>query len=423
MIAFAFASDREAHPLQAALSLALAGPRRLEDRSDLALHLDRAMVGVEDHLRLLDHVQPATGREFDLAAYYADDVDTQAWCAAHEGRFLACVGMGFVCRLVKICERVGAALLPVALTADGSFARPAPAAVDEELVALVRGDADVSRAEAMAIASTWPAPHAWGLQCGFGSWALFYDLLRLVWLHEMAHALCGHVNVVQDRLGLAGLQELSAERQARVRVQDLDLPRHFVLQSFETHADEFATAYCVEQLLFVKDPASAIAGPRVDLATRLVVFNLACCVFAVMWAQAEHGGRPWTSPVPTPEQQAQGLRILPVDSSHPPADFRYLRFRTTHQRLLDEFHAQEPEAAGLRAKVDAHSFGMLAALERLDPSFGDLRVVTPLVAETPQMQRLADYEDLMLDVGDLLAPWLREAGFLPRRALQGAAAS
>jgi hypothetical protein len=398
MIDFAFASDREPHPLQAALSLALAAPRRLEDRSDLALHMDRAMVGVEDHLQWLDHVQPATGREFDLAAYYADDLDTQAWCAAHDGRFLACIGMGFVCRLVKICDRIGAAILPLALKADGGFSRPAPAAFDGELAALIRGDIDVSRAEAQAIASAWPAPHAWGLQCGFGGWALFYDLLRLVWLHEMAHALCGHVAVVQDRLGLAGLQEFAAEREAAVRVQDLDLPRHLVLQAFETHADEFAAAYCIEQLLFVKDPPSAIAGPRVDLASRLVVFNLACCVFAVMWAYAERAGRP-------------------VDSSHPPADFRYLRFRTTHQRLLDEFHAQEPQAAGLRLKVDAHSFGLLEALESLDPRFGDLRVITPVVAQTPQMQRLADYEDLMLDIGELLAPWLREAGFLPR-ALQ-----
>ena len=418
MIEFVFASDREPRPLQAALSLALAAPRRLEDRSDLALHMDRAMVGVEDHLQWLDHVQPATGREFDLAAYYADDLDTQAWCAAHDGRFLACIGMGFVCRLVKICDRIGAALLPLALTADGSFSRPAPMGVDADLVALIQGDVDVSRAEAQAIAGTWPAPHAWGLQCGFGGWALFYDLLRLVWLHEVAHALCGHVAVVQDRLGLAGLQEFAAERQPTVRVQDLDLPHHFVMQAFETHADEFAAAYCIEQQLFVKDPVSAIAGPHVDLASRLVVFNLACCVFAVMWAQAERGGRTGMSYAPTREQQDQGLTFRPVDGSHPPADFRYLRFRTTQQRLLDEFHAQEPQAAGLRLKVDAHSFGMLEALERMDPRFGDLRAITPMVAKTPKMQQLADYEDLMLDVGDLLAPWLREAGFVPRGALQ-----
>ena len=168
----------------------------------------------------------------------------------------------------------------------------------------------------------------------------------------------------------------------------------------------------------MKDPVSAIAGPHVDLASRLVVFNLACCVFAVMWAQAERGGRTGMSYAPTREQQDSGLTFRPVDGSHPPADFRYLRFRTTQQRLLDEFHAQEPQAAGLHLKVDAHSFGMLEALARLDPHFGDLRAITPMVAKTPKMQQLADYEDLMLDLGDLLAPWLREAGFVPRGALQ-----
>ena len=422
MIEFAFASDRDGHPMQAALSLALAAPRRFEARTVLAGHLDRAMIGMAEHLQQLDHVQPGSGRHFDLAAYYADDLETQAWCAMHEGRHLACIGMGFVCRLVKVCQRLGDALLPVALTTDGSFHRAPPAARDVDLCRLIDGDVDVGIAEAQAIVAGWPEPHAWGLQCGFGAWALFQDLLRLVWMHEMAHALCGHVGVVQDRLGLTRLHEFAAERQSTDRVPGLDLPRHLVLQALETHADEFAAAWCVEQLLDVKDPASAMAGPRVDLASRLVVFNLACCVFAVMWAEAERRERPGMSYMPPRHEQDRGVTFNPVDSSHPPAAIRYLRFRTTHQRLLDALAAQEPQAGGLRLKVDAHSFGMLAALERLDPRFGELRVVTPMMAETPQMQRLADYEDLMLDVGDLLVPWVTQAGFVPRHLLGDAAA-
>lgn len=415
MIEFVSPVDEDEHPLQASLGLALAAPRRYQAFSMLGLHLDRTLRGTMEHLQSADHVQAATGRAFELAAYYADDVDTQAWCAAHQGRFLACVGIGFVCRLVKICDRIGAALLPLSLTAQGSFSRPPPAAADAELAALIRGDAGVGRAEALALVDAWPSPLLFAMECGFGGWALFHELLRLVWVHEVAHALCGHVNFVQDRLGFERLQETRAVPRETVRLDGMDIPRHWVLQSLETHADEFASDYCLSQMLIARDPISSMAAGRIDLATRLVLFNLAACVFAVLWAEGERdaprvGGEDLIR-APGPA----GTPIRPVDSTHPPAAFRYLRYRTLQQRALDRLAEREPEALGVRASVDAHSLAMLDGLARLDPRFDELRVVTPITAQTPQMQRLADYEDMMLDIGDLLAPSLRETGFLPRQ--------
>ena len=123
---------------------------------------------------------------------------------------------------------------------------------------------EVSRAEALKIVAGWPAADTCAAQLPLGGFALFYDLLRLVWLHEWAHALCGHAGLAHKELGLLRLHEFAAEREGEDVVEGLGFPRHEVMQALELHADGFATRYCVGGTAF----AGLIATVQCSLGVR-----------------------------------------------------------------------------------------------------------------------------------------------------------
>lgn len=412
MFDFIYPSAPErAHPLYDRLSIALVAPRAHVACNALTRHMDQAMVWAALDLDLRTHRNLATERSFDCASYYADDANTVAWCAMHEGAYLATIGMPFVRRLVKVCQRIADAVLP--LMPDGRAAEGRTIERDAELAALLQGNAAVSEAEALAIVAAWPGADTQGAQIGLGAFALFYDLLRLVWLHEWAHALCGHVALAQEQLGLARLHEFAAERESDATMDGFGFPRYEVLQTLEMHADEFATRYCVGEILWGTDPMGDLAGPSINLIERLVVFNLACCVFAVMWADAERHFLPGETLYPTREQQDEGLLFVTTKTSHPPAPLRYLRFRGFERDLVVHYAQHNPSAAQLPLWVDARSFGLLDPLSQLDPRFYGLRAETPVVARTPDMSRLEAYEAHLLEVATALRPQLERCGFVP----------
>jgi len=287
---------------------------------------------------------------------------------------------------------------------------------DEMLAALLSGDAEVSPAEAREIVAGWPAPGTRGAQIPLGAFALFHDLLRLVWLHEWAHALCGHAALVRDSLGLVRLHEFAADRAGNELVAGLGWPRHEVLQSIELHADEFATRYCVGQLLSGQDTVGELAGPSINLVERLVIFNLACCVFAVMWAEAEQRWQPGISfypPRPSLDSDRPEPLYVSYPTSHPPAALRYMRFRDFQQEQVMQYALRNPKAATLGPAIDGHSFLMLEALAPLHPRFWRLRDDTPGPARTPEVGRLIAYETHLLKIGRALAPLLEKTGYVP----------
>jgi hypothetical protein len=238
-----------------------------------------------------------------------------------------------------------------------------------------------------------------------------------VWLHEWAHALCGHVAFVASDLHFSQLDEFSAQRLGCKDLGKLKYPRNHILQALELHADEFALRYCVGEILWGYDPIGQMAGPHVDLIERLLIFNAACSVFAIVWSLGEQRFSPGMTFYPPPqplddEPDEPDPMFVTVKATHPPAALRYLRFRTFQSNLTREY-AQQKALPKLLTAVDAFSFRFVTSAARLDGHFYDLRVVTPVVAGTPTMKRLDAYEAYLLKIGAEIEPRIVELGFVP----------
>jgi hypothetical protein len=398
------------------LAAELIAPSVFLEKNPLTDHLWAAMWHPSIALTAVNHVQRVTAHPFTCASYYADDPAVMAYCAAGREGHLATIGMSFVRRLVKICGRLGGPLkmrprVPKEKTTVGRPER------DDVLTGLLAGTGEVSEAEALDIVASWPSADTQSAQIELGEYTLFYDLIRLIWLHEWAHALCGHVHFTSNTLGLAQLHEWSADRMDERQVEKLGYPRYEVLQALELHADEFATRYCVGEILWGFDPIGQIAGPNVDLIDRLLMFNVACCVFAVIWSLAERQYYPDMSFVPgqhaVPSGEPDPLFVT-FKTSHPPAALRYYRFRDFERELAVKY-----SAAMLSPMVDAVSIGFLDTLAYACPHFYQLLHQTPMIAKTPTMKRLEAYEGHLLQIGNVLTPFLETSGYLPTRSLSG----
>ena len=396
------------------ISLALVAPPPYTGNNALTRHLQRALMGPVEHLTMLGHVNRERGVAFNCFAYYADDPEAVASCSMRDDVYLASIGAPFVWRLVKICDRLGPALarrprVPKRPEAPG---RLTP---DPELAGLLDGTIDVSEAEAVRIAGAWPDAATLSADIELGEYALFYDLIRLVWLHEWAHALCGHVAASAGALQLTQLPEFSKARAENVPLGATGYSRLEILQALEMHADEFATRYCVQQLLWGVDPIGQLAGPKVDLIDRLLIFNVACCVFAVVWALAEQRYSPGMSfyppALPLTSNEPDPLFTV-IKASHPPAALRYLRFRDFQRDLAAQYGGG---GSHLSPMVDAVSFGFIDTLGQANPHFFDLQNKTPMLVKTPTHKRLIAYETHLLGLDPILSPLLVRGGFVPTR--------
>jgi hypothetical protein len=266
-IEFIGPSGGNASPEFEALRASVGAPPPWFDTSALSGHLSQAMWFPALFFSSQQHLNAQSGRPFSLWAYYADDLDVIAYCVADEDRHLATIGAPFVWRLVKICDLLGEALSRRPRIGVATAEQP-KLSHDPEFAALLAGDIAVSRDEAVAIAARWPEPEREGQQLELGPYALFHDLVRLIWVHEWAHALTGHVSFASRDLQLMALPEFSAERSQLQSASADRPPAHEVFQAIELHADEFAVRYCAQQILWGYDPIGRVAGPRVDLVDR-----------------------------------------------------------------------------------------------------------------------------------------------------------
>lgn len=398
------------------LAAELIAPPPFLEKNALTDHLWQAMWHPVIELSAMEHAHRTTRQRFSCVSYYADDPGVMAYCAAGREGHLATIGISFVRRLVKICGRLGPALKQRPRIPKRTSDAAANPERDDVLTGLLAGKVEVSEAEALEIVGSWPPANTQSAQIELAEYALFYDLIRLIWLHEWAHALCGHVTFASDALGLMRLHEWSADRVEERPIEKLGHSRHEVLQALEVHADEFATRYCVDKILWGFDPVGQLAGPKVDLVDRLLVFNVACCVFAVIWSLAEQQYYPGISffpPRPPLTSNEPDPLFVTFKTSHPPAALRYYRFRGFQRDLAVRY--SQPGAATLSPSVDAVSFGILEILASASPHFYNLRGETPMLARTPTMKRLEAYEDHLLKIGVTLTPYLEAAGYLPTR--------
>lgn len=385
--------------------------------SNLALHVLRAVWPLSSMLSGLEHVNLATGARFDCLSYITDDPEFEPCCTRVGSTHFAIMCTPFLNKLVKIAHLLEASLLHRP-RADGSptppaSSRPRPHA-SLELTQLLDGRASASDAEVHAIVEHWPRPTSFHLQTDLSGFTVFYDLIRLVWMHEWAHALCGHLGFAEQNFKLARLHEFSTERCADDLPPDsLSAPRHEIYQGLEMHADEFAIRVCVQEVLTGTDPIGSLAGPRIDLVDRLLMLNVASSVFAIMWALAEFAAAPsdtFRAPPGSPDR----FRI--TRSTHPPPDLRYLRFRD-FQREITMKYGLANNAVHFHGSVDACSFEMIDILIDQCGYFNHLRGITPVIAKTPDMKALIDYESHLLAVSQSFLSRLSGYSYLPKKLL------
>jgi hypothetical protein len=299
--------------------------------------------------------------------------------------------------LVKICDRLSVALAHRPRTGPpAASSRSAHVTRDAELAALLSGDREVSAAEALGIVQSWPSPaHAY-TEDQLGTWAVFYDLIRLVWFHELAHALCGHIGFAKDTLGVMAVHASAAGASERSSTRMADGSTSEVLQCLEMHADEFAVRLSLGEILYGHDPPGLMVRSRVDLGDRLLHLNTAFCVFAVLWEL---------------DERKRPLQAAWTERTHPPADLRYDRFRSYQRELAIDYDTR------LLTVVDTLSLAFLQVLTKASPFFGDLARLTPLLLRTPSMTEVERYEQHLLRLEPVIAAGLELHGFIPAEFL------
>jgi hypothetical protein len=365
----------------------------------LVQHIDRAVRSVSNFLSGRQHTNRVSRDEFCGIVYLADDPSVKPYSIAVQDIHVIVIGIQWVFALVKICDRLSVPLShrrrsgPPAASSASTDVPPRDVLLSE----LLSGDLEVSSAEAIRIAETWPSPMYMHTEDELGTWAVFYDLIRLVWFHELAHALCGHIRFAKETLGLTALYESNAEGK-RSTAQVPDGSTSEILQCLEMHADEFAVRSSLGEILWGHDPADLMIRLRVDLGDRLLHLNTAFCVFAVLWELDER------------------KRTLPAvawsERSHPPVDLRYDRFRNYQRELCMRYDTM------LLTVVDRLSLAFLQVLTQASPYFGDLARLTPLLVRTPSMDDVERYEQYLMRLEPAIAAQLELYGFIPAEFLE-----
>ena len=345
----------------------------------LTHHVERAVKGMCLHMTAREHVKADGSRPFRGVSYIADDnsVTVYTRLLSREQTVVIVVGAYWLFRLVKIVDGLSGPLKHRPRAGTQGPAAKEKAEDYPDISALLLGSEQVTEREALRIATSWPSPNDMYTETDLGLWAVFYDLVRLVWCHEIAHGLCGHTEFCQNYLRLPRLSESSPERRGSAVIGGIGGTKAEVLQCQEMHADEFSVRFNLLQILYGYDPVGLFVASRVDLIDRLLHLNTAFCVFAILWALEEDPSRklPWK------------------EATHPPVGLRYDRFRGFQRELAMMYDAQ------LLTSVDAFSFLFLERLAQASPYFAELQVITPLITQTPTTKSLVQYESNLMRLG------------------------
>lgn len=372
-------------------------PYHLADDA-LVRHIDRAVGSVSNYLSERDHTNRVTREAFNGVVYLAEDtsastVKPYSMCA--RGMHVVVIGISWVHRLVEICDRLA---VPLAQRPrSGPSRETVPVTQDADLTALLSGDREPDGSRAVRIAEAWPSPALVYTEDDLGCWAVFYDLIRLVWFHELAHALCGHISFVRDELALMALYESPADGQ-RQSPPTVEGPASQVLQCLEMHADEFAVRSSLGEILYGHDPAGMMVHTRLDLGDRLLHLNTAFGVFALLWE--------------LDEQRARGTALPWSDRTHPPVALRFDRFRNFQREMSMQYDLQ------LVTAVDVLTMNSLEVLTQASPAFAALYALTPMMVRTPSMDEVERYERELMRLEPVIAQHLEVQGFVPAEFLE-----
>lgn len=381
-------------------------PKPYCSKTVLTEHLQNALFWGTIEFDLRKHTNTGAG-EINCVCYYSDDPDyPMAECTESNGTYFIHLDMSLVRHFVVVCHYLKEVLdkrprTGIRLAEEIYHSIEADPALYQSL----KMEGEVSDDLVKQIVSNWPSAFTEYGQVDLGDWSVFYDLLRTIWVHEWAHAVCGHMQFVDKKLGLMAYPEHSAERLSEEKKASLSHPTNEVLQVLEMHADEFSIRYNFDELLYGREPVTVIGGPRIDLTDRILILDTAFCIFCIWSEIVEHRYFPDVTFEPS---DSSGKEIFaPYPISHPPAALRYLRFRDFQREFALNYDPR------LQITVDSVSFSMLRLLGAACKWFNRLLPITPLLTKTPVMKQLIAYETYLLNVGEEVFPYLDQYNFKP----------
>lgn len=333
-----------------------------------------------EHFNQRNHAR-ADGTRLRCTSCFVDRLSSTAFAGYAPNRAVALLDAGHIARMTAICDR----LTPMLRRMPGEKDRP-KAARDVQLVRLLRRFVTPNWAQADSIAKGFPDPMSQG--AGFGGYMVLSDLVRLIWVHEWAHIMLGHV----DLFALMGQRELDEHSSRRDSISGSlnGAPWPHVLQLFELHADQFAVSFLAQQILRGYDPVGAMASAEVNLVHRLCILAAACAIFAV-------------------DASLKEAKKDPKTATHPSAGMRYMCMLQQVEGVATEFNA------GLTI-ARAYVYRMIEDLAALSEDFYQLLEITPMLAKTPRykdMCRVSDY--LFETIGQKIDPIRRSYVYFPRR--------
>lgn len=385
----------------------------------LSKHFGKALSDDVIDLTLKEHINSSNGEKFSCLSFFAENQNSTASCTKIDSKYVVTISIDFIFRLVKIVHLLENVLKCRPRGRNSKYqSNTAPIKFNKnmELEGLFAGDIDVSEEEALTIVSNWPNTQQ---QRDLGSYTLFYDLLRLMWVHEWSHILCGHLTLLENDYDLTVFTEFGADKGKIEKSKRVDFFLYELYQCIEMHADEFAVTHCVHGILWGIDPIIDIAGTEIELVDRLLIFNTACSIFTILWHVQENK---YQNEIPTPEEFANltarlankpNERICPPRTSHPPALLRYDRFRN-FQRQHTIKYGVEKGTINFFSTVDSVSLKFLLILEEICPYFTWLEANTPGFRTLTSEYQL-EYEQLLISISSIIAPRLKMYNFLPTK--------
>lgn len=378
--------------------------------------LRNAMCEDAEILSESNHINRKTNRLFKGFSYYSDAKEPKAFCSKESFGYLSTISIQYIYNLVKICSNLEEPVIErlVAHTNNIKKLNDDGIVGNKELDFLLENKIQTTEEEAINIASKWEISSN-----KINAKTLFYDIVRIIWIHEWAHALCGHVSFAEETLNIKKLYEFSTNRIEK-NVNSPAPKKSEILQSLEIHADEFSVRYCTRQLLFGHDPNVVNYEEQTNLVTRLSIFNLAFCLFTVSWSLSEDITGIKISDMFYPpsivDDSLDNIKLFePTNSSHPPAILRYDRFRNFQREETTMFGLENKDFISLNLFVDSVSYSALGNLSKLSPYFGYLYEITPFIARTPLTDRIIAYESYLLKIGkEFIENKIKDLIFVPQ---------
>ncbi|MCW8832627.1 MAG: hypothetical protein OQK03_04855 [Colwellia sp.] len=326
-----------------------------DTHNTLLTHVNAAISGDLLAINLSKPKRVVDNKPYKALIYITTEVDEVARCTNEGDYYLITLSYSLICRIALIASRLDEVIIcrrekqnfgDEKRADNGSETyQDAELPHDDFLFGLLARSEDINQTDALRVSDSW-IPNC--KDHGFGTHMVFYDLVRMIVLHELAHCIFGHLEIVENTLGLMSLQE----HELNSNQTGLSDKENELLQSIEFEADRIAISSMTAQILVGFDPAWVLfSNADIEIADRLSVLNLSIAIFSSLWDMNEI--KKGISALPLAERVSKI-----IDSTHPPAKLRYAN--------MSEFMLRNSSGIALKFNISDLAINTVEAKDNLN---------------------------------------------------------